>query len=134
MENILISRLNKINLWIENKASNNPYTKVYGIGRTFIAFSTLTVFLFNDIDYLFNKKAIDVISNSEFFHNKINFFGILGADNLIISKIIAIIILLVVISGYIPQITGILHFWITYSFNNSFIGSFSIVSLSPHFL
>lgn len=118
---MFISQLNKINKWIEDKIFINPYTRVYGIGRTFIAFSLLTVFLFNDMDYLFNKKAIEVISNSDFIHNRLNFFGILGSDNLLLGKIISIIILLVVISGYIPQITGILHFWITYSFNNSSI-------------
>ncbi len=121
MESMFISQLNKINKWIEDKIFINPYTRVYGIGRTFIAFSLLTVFLFNDMDYLFNKKAIEVISNSDFIHNRLNFFGILGSDNLLLGKIISIIILLVVISGYIPQITGVLHFWITYSFNNSSI-------------
>jgi len=114
-------QLNKINQWIENKISNNPFTFVYGLGRSVIAFGTLTIFVFNNIKLLFNKKSLDVISNSDFIHNKINFFGILGFENLILAKFFSIIVLIAVIIGYFPQITGVLHFWVTYSFNNSSI-------------
>jgi len=121
MENMFMFQLNKINQWIENKISDNPFTFVYGLGRSVIAFGTLIVFVFNDIKLLFNKKSIDVISNSDFIHNKINFFGILGFENLVLAKILSMIVLITVIIGYLPQITGVLHFWITYSFNNSSI-------------
>ena len=45
----------------------------------------------------------------------LNLFFLLS-DNLIAAKIISIIILLSVISGYLPQVTGVLHWYVTYSF------------------
>jgi antimicrobial peptide system SdpB family protein len=105
--------------FIENKTSENPFSRTYGIGRSLLALSTLSVFLFNDIEYLFDKKGLEVLSSSEIFISKINLFGIIGYENLLIGKILAIVILFSVISGYYPKITGILHFWLMYSFHNS---------------
>ena len=103
------------------ESKKNPFTTTYGLGRSFLALSLITVFLFNDIAYLFNEDALNVIANSNFFHNKINLFGIIGFDNLIYAKTLSIVILLLVISGYFPQLTGLLHFWVTYSFHNAAI-------------
>lgn len=119
--NTYILTLNKFTDKIDGAINENPYTKVYGLARSIIALSTLSIFLFNDLDYLYNEEALNVLSSSEFIFNKINLFGILTYENLLISKIISIIILLFVISGYFPRVSGILHFWIVYSFHNSCI-------------
>jgi len=116
-----MSKFNEVVLRFENRFKENPYTITYGFGRTLLALSTLSVFLFNDISILYNEQALDVISNSDLFVNKINFFGIFGYSNLLIAQLISIFIFLLVISGYLPQITGILHFWVCFSFNNSAI-------------
>ena len=119
---------NTLTLWLskkianfEDKCSENPYSITYGVGRSLIAFSTLLVFVFNDITLLFNAKALEVLSQSNLFVNKINLFGLFGYDNLFFAKVFTIVSLLLVISGYLPRLTGILHFWIVFSFYNSAI-------------
>jgi len=104
---------------IEEKTSQNPYTQIYGLARSMLALATLSVFIFNDFDYIFDKESLDIISLSNFLFNKINLFGIIGYDYIIWTKAISICVLIFVIFGYYPQVTGLLHFWITYSFHNS---------------
>lgn len=117
----LISKLSSCVVTFENNFSKNPFSLTYGLGRSLIALSTLLVFIFNDISILYDEEALNVISNSELFINKINFFGLFGYSNLIYAQILTIIVLLSVISGYLPQLTGLLHFWVCFSFNNSAI-------------
>lgn len=105
----------------EKSTKLNPFTWVYGLGRSFIALSLLSVFLFTDINLLFDRNVLQSISESKLFYNKINFFSLLGFENLIWSKVIAIILLLSVVGGIYPRITGVLHFWIVYSFHNACI-------------
>lgn len=107
--------------FLENSIDINPYSRLYGLGRTLIALSTLSVLIFNDIYILFNQDSLNIINTSDFIFNKINLFGIFNYENLILSKTISVIILLIVVSGYFQKITGILHFWVVYSFHNSSI-------------
>ena len=112
-------KLYKLIELFELKVKINPYTKMYAMGRSVVALGSLSVLIFNDLGLLFDKDALDVISSSEYFINQINLFGLLGYENLYLSKLISILVLLSVIVGYYPQITGLLHFWIIYSFHNS---------------
>jgi antimicrobial peptide system SdpB family protein len=89
----------------------NPWTNVYGFARCFFAIGLLLTFLLNEVDILFPIKEMDTI----LFSYKISLYGVLKG-NLILSKIITIIVLIWVISGYLPQISGILHWWVCYSF------------------
>ena len=114
-------KLTKIISFIEDRTSENPFTLTYGIGRTLLAISTLSIFFFNDVDYLFDKNGLEILSSSEILISKLNLFGIFGYENLLLGKILSIIILSSVISGYYPKVTGILHFWLMYSFHNSCI-------------
>jgi antimicrobial peptide system SdpB family protein len=116
-----MSQYTNLILKIENRFYKNPFSITYGLGRTLIALSTLSVFLFNDISILYSEDALNVISRSDLLINKINFFGIFGYSNLIYAQLIGILIFVLVISGYMPQITGLLHFWVCFSFNNSAI-------------
>lgn len=97
----------------------NPFSSIYAVGRSLIAIGTLTVFIFTDFNFLFDELALKIIGNSNFLHNKVNLFGLLGYNNLILSKVVSIMILLSVIVGYFPQITGVLHFWVTHSFHSA---------------
>lgn len=97
----------------------NPYSMTYGLGRSLIALGTLLVFIFNDFHLLFDEKALNILSNSEFVFNKFSFFAFIGYEKLWLSKILSITILIMVISGFVPRITGLLHFWISYSFYHS---------------
>lgn len=92
----------------------NIYTNKYGLARSFIAFSLLIALVFTKpyvyfpADYFRVGPSIGTIVP--------NFFYIFGEENIVLSIGSACIILILVISGYLPQLTGILHAWIAYSF------------------
>ncbi|MBD99272.1 MAG: hypothetical protein CMO34_05460 [Verrucomicrobia bacterium] len=116
---LLMSR--RFNDLIESYCCVNPFSFVYGLGRSIIAIGSLVTFVFNDIYHLFDEFALRSISNSDIFMQKINFFGIFGYDNLVFAKLASIIILIIVISGFIQKLSCLLHFWINFSFYNSAI-------------
>ncbi|RAJ19878.1 sporulation-delaying protein SdpB family protein [Pedobacter cryoconitis] len=92
-----------------------------GIARTILALSTLLTLIANDDEVLFKTKTInltDSFNNKDLFQN-INFFSLFGFDHLYVAKFIAIIILLIVISGWRPRYVCLFHFWICVSFFNS---------------
>lgn len=97
-----------------------PYTNVIGISRSLLAFGTLITLLFNSESVLIHKTNngayLNPFINSNSYFYDINFFAIFGIENFIFSKIIAILILCIVISGYFIKISSILHWWISISF------------------
>jgi len=104
--------------YLEKRSSNVPWTNVYGLARTSLALGTLLTFLFNDHTILF-RPAIGVSTPP--FCTSLNSFSLfcLWNDDLQLAQLIAIAILLVVISGWRPRITGILHWWVSFSFTSS---------------
>ncbi len=83
----------------------------YNLSRTLLAFSLLLTLVFNSNYVLFGLDILH-LNNPVFDYN---FFYILK-NNLVLAKLIAILILLFVISGYFPRYFGFLHWYITYSF------------------
>jgi len=98
----------------------NPWTNVYGVSRSLIAFGTLLTLVFNDIQILVRPTGIQP---SDFaFINVIqdfSLFAIFPGHLLIIGEIISIAVLLLVLVGYRPKLTGILHWYVTASFSNA---------------
>ncbi len=96
--------------------NSNPWTNVYGLARSIIAIGTLLTFLANDVHSLFiplvGVPTPPVCNGIASF----SFFCLFPDGYLILSKWIAIIILAIVASGWRPRITGILHWWISFSF------------------
>ncbi len=92
-----------------SKAS--PWTNVYGLARSFMALSLLLTLLFSQSETL----LIQANANLEGFTTQWNFFYFFG-ENLIVAKGLAIFILIAVISGYVPQLTSWLHWWVNVSF------------------
>lgn len=90
----------------------NIFTNTYGLARTIIAVGNLATFSLTDFSLYFEKEAFQ----TKPFGMLPNFFYIFGENGLIYSQVISIIILLWVISGYLPQISGILHAWLVFSF------------------
>lgn len=90
------------------------FQNTYGLARSFLALSTLITLTCTDPQVYFNK-AFFRIGPPE---NTVlpNWFYLWGPENVNLSAGIAAAILLWVISGYLPQLTGVLHAWITYSF------------------
>lgn len=116
--------LKQIALRIDQKlfsfTKENVFTNSLGLARSILAFSLLVTLLFNKMDTIFRPDGLgrqDIYGT--ILVEKINFFSLLPYSHIIYLKWIAIIILLVVISGWRPQITCILHFWINTSFINA---------------
>lgn len=89
----------------------NPWSNMYGAARSFMALSLLLTLLFTDSGYIFISDEIQAENN---IFIDINFFYIFG--NMIVAKYLSIVILVCIIIGYLPQITGILHWWLCISF------------------
>lgn len=112
---------NKINTFAVQFSSNKkPWTNVYGLARALIALSTLVTLLFNDVSTLFKPVAgfMEYPSCSVY---SISVFCLVPNDYLYLNvmKWIAIIILIMVISGWRPRYTGVLHWWIASSIQNT---------------
>jgi len=115
------SKLQEFNSLIKKTSDyfyDNCFTIVYGIGRTLLAMGLLITFLFNTNGMLFDETLFGQGTIDNFADN-INLFLLFGYENLWLAEIISIVILLVVISGFFPAVTGILHWWVAFSFTNA---------------
>ncbi|WP_294302532.1 sporulation-delaying protein SdpB family protein [uncultured Chryseobacterium sp.] len=111
--------ISKISDVINTISEKSYFTNVYGLGRSLIAFGTLLTLAFNSKYTLFYEPMFnDKVSEIDGL-NSINLFLLFDYSLLEIPKIIAILILILVISGIFPRITGILHWWVSFSFLNS---------------
>lgn len=93
-----------------------PFALPYALCRSILALSLLLTLLFSDVESIFPQFFYDIYKKDEFILSRVNLFHLFGYERVVCAKIISIIILVFVISGYYPRITGILHFWVTYSF------------------
>ncbi len=98
-------------------SNSNPWTNVYGVARTVLAIGTLITLLFNDMNVLFREGAGIPTCPICVGSPQYGIFCLI--ENLDVAKWISIFILLSVISGFLPQITGILHWWVAFSLTNS---------------
>ncbi len=96
-------------------AENNPWTNVYGLARTIIASSTALTLALNDTTTFFKPGAgVNTFPNcSENF----SIFCTVPNEYMYLSLIkwLCVILLIVVASGWRPRITGVIHWWISYS-------------------
>ncbi|UII26201.1 hypothetical protein LVD15_23325 [Fulvivirga maritima] len=79
-----------------------------------MALSLLITFLFSDNGRSFPNELFSPSHDTLSW----NFFAIMGHNNLTLSVVIACVILLWVISGYLPQLSCLLHAWIAISYFN----------------
>ncbi|MGM0843696.1 MAG: sporulation-delaying protein SdpB family protein [Bacillota bacterium] len=107
---------NEINSRIQNF---NPLTNVYGLARSFVALGTLITLLFNPTDTLF--RPIAGVDNYPSGVGTISLFNLVPSDMLFLTAVkwIFIACLIVIISGWRPRYTGILHWYISYSFHTA---------------
>lgn len=96
----------------------NRVTNVYALARTFFAFSLLTNLIFSEIPSVFAEHLFKNGGKLKEL-SSINFFFFFEYHELWIAKIIAVVILLFIISGYFPRYTCILHWWLSFSFLHS---------------
>jgi antimicrobial peptide system SdpB family protein len=101
---------------------SNPWTNVYGISRSIIALATALTLLFNDAETFFLPTSDSLTYPKEDLMH-ISIFNLVPNDYfyLNIIRYICIILLLIVVSGWRPRLTGVIHWYISYSFASSSI-------------
>lgn len=109
----------RIDLKIESILNKDIFTNHLALARSILALCTLSTLVFNNPDTIFRPDGIGRPKNKNFIFDNFNFFHLLPYTHIEILIIIAILILLIVISGHFPKISSVLHFWICISFLNS---------------
>ncbi len=95
--------------------SNNPFTWVYGLSRTTLAICSLITLTFSETTVLFDEAIYNNRLKEEIF-NQYNLFYLFGWEYLRYAKALAILLLLLVASGWRPRFTGVFQWWVTASF------------------
>lgn len=108
-----------VNVWLNNNFSVNPFSRLYGFARSMLALATLTIFLFNSPNYIFDEFILDKLRESSTLVSKFNLFLIFQWQDLIFAQVIASTILIAVIIGWYPWVTCILHWWVALSLQTS---------------
>ena len=112
----------KLNTFIYNQVSSNvPWTNVYGLARTILALATAMTLAVNDASIFFKPSSgVDTYPHCS---RSISLFCLVPNDYFYLNLVrwICVVLLLVIASGWRPNITGIIHWWISYSFNVSAI-------------
>lgn len=112
----------KLNTYIYNSVSANvPWTNVYGLARTILALATAMTLAINDASIFFKPSSgVEIFPNCS---RNISIFCLVPNDyfHLNLVRWICVILLIIIASGWRPNITGVIHWWISYSFNVSAI-------------
>jgi antimicrobial peptide system SdpB family protein len=101
--------------WAE---AQTPWTNVYGVARSLLATGTAATLLFNDSTILFRPASGITQTINCANLSRAGVFCLLPA-HLEVARWAAVLILLVVASGWRPRITGLLHWWVAYSLQTS---------------
>ena len=98
----------------------SPFTNVIGLSRSLLALGLLLTLLTTDTNTLVHRYSdgslVNPLLNESVALNEYNFFILLGYDHINEMKYLAILILMIVISGYWFKITCFLHWWLAISF------------------
>ncbi|MCD2498497.1 sporulation-delaying protein SdpB family protein [Microbacterium nymphoidis] len=111
--------LGRIDNWTSRRigafVSQNPFTNVYGAARSIVALSGLLVLILNPADILF--VASPATGTGVTCPSIPSLYCVIPDSG--VAKIIAIVVLLAVISGILPQVTAPLHWWVAFSYQAS---------------
>jgi antimicrobial peptide system SdpB family protein len=95
-------------------ATQDPWTNVYGLGRSLAALGTLLTLAFTSTSSLFQPGSGVPVAPVCDGLAATSIFCVLG-DHLELARAIGIGILAVVISGWRPRMTAIPHWWVSFS-------------------
>lgn len=98
------------------ETTNVPWTNIYGLARTLLALCTLTAFIGHTPQELFFHFSD---SHTQAIHeNTLGKYSIyyLLRDHIAVAQWGSILVLVTVIIGWRPRITGLLHWYVSYSF------------------
>ena len=114
--------MNAIIGYLKNK---NVHTPQIALGRFLLAFAMLLYVSFNGLDVVANHNytlmrghTIRHSAHASVPFKQADLFMIMNPSS---ARIVVMIILLVVMTGFYPKITGILHFWACFSVHNYFM-------------
>lgn len=98
---------------VESILAKNSWGNLLGLSRSLMALGTSLTLLFNSSHELLinGEPSRDPFGISIFFILK---------QHIAIATLLSLVILIFTIIGWRPRITSIFHWWITYSFSNSF--------------
>jgi antimicrobial peptide system SdpB family protein len=109
--------MQRINRWVGDLTQRNPWTNVYGLSRSIFALGTAVTLTVSEASTLFAPipTFLDPPRCSGLAGN-ISLFCLVPIDRFELARRVALIVLLVVASGWRPRITGLPHWWISFSF------------------
>lgn len=102
---------------LDSLSKENLITNSYGIARSILAGGTFLTLLLNPVYIIFPSSEVMSREGASWIVN-ISLFEVLD-DHLVIAKLIALLILFLVIIGLYPRYTGILHWYVAFSFFSS---------------
>lgn len=98
--------------WAER---TNPWTNVYGLGRTLLALSAIVTLVFSRPESLFCPATGRPYAVGSTGVAAFSFFALLR-DHLELARVVAVAALAVVASGWRPRYTALVHWWLAFSF------------------
>lgn len=117
----MLERNNPISSFVAYLTNRDPFTNVYGIARSLLALGTLLTLVLTDTFVLFRPApGITDFPICQGVAGKISLFCLLS-PHLLLAKWIAIVILIAVVIGWRPRFTGVLHWWVSFSFMNNVV-------------
>ncbi|MFN0140902.1 MAG: sporulation-delaying protein SdpB family protein [Pyrinomonadaceae bacterium] len=116
----MFSSIDKAGKVIERELGRYPWTNVYGVARSLLALGTLLTLALNQNQILFRPAS--GITDFPVCQD----LGVIGIfcllrSNLEIARWVAIGILFLVLIGWRPRYTAILHWWVSFSLQTSAI-------------
>lgn len=93
----------------------SPFTNVVGLGRTLVALGTLSTLLFSHTNSLFLPMSGQETPTCDGIAS-LGLYCLLPRGQLEVGRLISVLILLLVASGYRPRLTAPLHAFCTFSF------------------
>ena len=111
------SMLVRLGRWAVGFAGQiTPWTDVYGLARTLLALGTAGTILFNPSTTLFGPLRAPSLLRPCFGPAAFSCFCLVSPPYQELTRWAAGLGLLVVASGWRPRYTGVLHWWLSYSF------------------
>lgn len=107
--------------WVLRRLASlaEPWTNVYGVARSILAFGGVIALAFTPSDLLFAPAAGVDRSSVCSGARTVAVFCLAPADRLEATKWICIAVLAVVVSGFRPRLTGVLHWWVAFSISST---------------
>lgn len=108
--------LSRISRWADEQSRRNPWTNVYGTARTLIALGSLLTLVLSHTRSLFSPAADRAFAVGCEGYATASLFCRAGVENLEVARWIAVLVLLLVVVGWRPRFTGVLHWYVAWSF------------------